>query len=97
MELGIPFIEDLLKLDDIESVMFSKQIYDYIGNIPFKQILKILQDKSLGDNRIIIDSDVLLREMTPNQIMLKSFLKATQLEIVVKVSSQQEMEQIFTS
>lgn len=94
MELGIDFVEDLLELDDIESVMFSKQIYDYIGNIPFKQILKILQDKSLGDNRIIIDSDVLLREMTPNQIMLKSFLKATQLEIVVKVSSQQEMEQI---
>ncbi|MBR3628042.1 MAG: hypothetical protein IKN42_04255 [Elusimicrobia bacterium] len=94
MELGLTFIEDLLKLDDIESVMFSKQIYDYIGDIPFKQLSKILQDKSLGDNQIIIDSNVLLREMTPNQMLLKAFLKTTQLKVVIKVSSQEEMDKI---
>ena len=97
MDLGVSFIEDLLKLDDIESVMFSKQIYDYIGNIPFKQLSKILQDKSLGDNQIIIDSDVLLREMIPNQMLLKALLKTTQLKVIVKVSSNQEMEKIYNT
>ncbi|MCR4663550.1 MAG: hypothetical protein K5622_06670, partial [Endomicrobiaceae bacterium] len=38
MELGLSFIEALLKVDDIESVMFSKQIYDYVGDISFKQL-----------------------------------------------------------
>jgi hypothetical protein len=95
MELGLDFIEDLLKLDDIESVMFAKQIYDYIGNISFKQLSKILQDKSLECSQIIVDSDNLLREMTPNQMLLKAVLKTTKLKVIIKVSSQEEMEKIY--
>lgn len=94
MELGISFIEDLLKLDDIESVMFAKQIYDYIGNLPFKQLSKILQDKSLEGSQIIIDGDNLLREFTPNQMLLKAILKTTKLKVIIKVSSKEEMEKI---
>ena len=95
MELGIPFIKDLLMLDDIESIMFSKQIYDYIGDISFEQLSKILQDKSLGDNQIIVDSDVLLKESIANQTLLKELLKTTQLKVTVKVSSQEEMKKLY--
>jgi len=96
MNLGIEFIGDLLKLDDIESVMFSKQIYDYVGNIPFKQLSKILQDTSLNGSQIIIDSDIFSsREMQPNKILFRSLLQTTQLDIAVKISSQEEAEQIY--
>jgi hypothetical protein len=96
MELGFPFIEDLLKVDDIESVMFAKQIYDYVGNIPFKQLSKILQDSSLNGSQIIIDSDIFSSpEMTANRVLFKTLLKTTKLEIAVKISSQEEAEQIY--
>ena len=96
MELGFPFIEDLLKVDDIESVMFAKQIYDYVGNIPFKQLSKILQDTSLNGSQIIIDSDIFSStEMTANRVLFKTLLKTTKLEIAVKISSQEEAEQIY--
>ena len=96
VNLGIEFISDLLKLDDIESVMFSKQIYDYVGNIPFRQLSKILQDPSLADSKIIVDSDMLSStEMMTNKIMLKTLLQATQLEVIFKISSIQEAEQIY--
>ncbi|MCR4662536.1 MAG: hypothetical protein K5622_01450 [Endomicrobiaceae bacterium] len=96
MELGIVFIEELLKLDDIESVMFSKQIYDYIGNIPFEQLSKILKDTSLGDNQIIIDSDTLLdKDILSNRKLLKALLQTTQLKVITKVSSKQEMEELY--
>lgn len=96
MELGFPFIEDLLKVDDIESVMFAKQIYDYIGNIPFKQLSKILQDSSLNGSQIIIDSDIFSSpEMTVNRVLFKTLLKTAKLEIAVKISSQEEAEQIY--
>lgn len=96
MELGFPFIEDLLKIDDIESVMFAKQIYDYVGNIPFKQLSKILQDSSLNGSQIIIDSDIFSSmEMTTNRVFFKTLLKTTKLEVAVKISSQEEAEQIY--
>ncbi|WP_372520928.1 hypothetical protein [Candidatus Ruminimicrobiellum ovillum] len=96
MELGLSFIEDLLKLDDIESVMFSKQIYDYVGSIPFKQLSKILQDTSLNGSQIIIDSDIFSStEMAANKILFKTLLESAKLEIIVKISSQEEAEQIY--
>lgn len=96
MNLGIEFIGDLLKLDDIESVMFSKQIYDYVGSIPFKQLSKILQDTSLNGSQIIIDSDIFSStEMAANKILFKTLLQSAKLEVIVKISSQEEAEQIY--
>ncbi|MBR3655410.1 MAG: hypothetical protein IKN62_08320 [Elusimicrobia bacterium] len=96
INLGVEFITDLLKIDDIESVMFSKQIYDYVGNIPFKQLSKILQDSSLNGSQIIIDSDIFSStEMAANKILFKTLLESAKLEIIVKISSQEEAEQIY--
>ncbi|MBO7611730.1 MAG: hypothetical protein J6T23_05920 [Elusimicrobia bacterium] len=96
INLGIDFITDLLKIDDIESVMFAKQIYDYVGNIPFKQLSKILQDSSLNGSQIIIDNDIFSsKEMMANKAMLKALLQTTQLKLIIKVTSQEEIEQIY--
>ena len=96
INLGVEFITDLLKINDIESVMFAKQIYDYVGNIPFKQLSKILQDSSLNGSQIIIDSDIFSStEMAANKILFKTLLESAKLEIIVKISSQEEAEQIY--